>query len=248
MLYKIKYLTSAFMVTFTLISMTSCTGSESSSSTGNNSRNPSTPTPSENQSLVLLSMKHIDENATTDANNLAGHLRALELEHFFQVEFKKATDHHDFIHDLEETLELVAPNAAELSSVDRIERIDMGLLHGNHYHYPSCRDYSAVSVEETIFEMDGHDHDHDHKSTNGQEVIKTMAVKFEGSDSRGRVCDLYLGLHEEHEHFAGDHDHKHIIIKLDYATSDGHRPSASEADFYRYDSSTRIYINVEKNK
>lgn len=78
--------------------------------------------------------------------------------------------------------------------------------------------------------------------------ITAMAVKYEGKDTQGRQCDLYVSIHEEEAEEDGHQHGHHYLIKLDYSTPDGHKPHAGEAQFYLYDSNTGEYFDEDSNK
>lgn len=91
-------------------------------------------------------------------------------------------------------------------------------------------------------------------SGNSEEApITAMALRYKGLGPADQVCDLYLALEEEAEEEketssseSHNHDHaEHMLIKFDYATSDGHRPHAGEGQFYQVDNSNFVDVDPE---
>lgn len=74
------------------------------------------------------------------------------------------------------------------------------------------------------------------------------ALKFKGTDTMGRKCNLYVGLLEE-DHDGGHHheaeEEHHLVMKLDYTTLDGHAPHDGEGSFYQYNASTGVYSDED---
>ncbi len=78
------------------------------------------------------------------------------------------------------------------------------------------------------------------------ETIIAEAVKYIGRDSRGRKCNFYVSITNDHD----GHDHRiedHLLIKMDYSTADGHRPLDSEASIYFYNTSSGSYSKSANN-
>ncbi|NCN41049.1 hypothetical protein GW916_07335 [bacterium] len=84
------------------------------------------------------------------------------------------------------------------------------------------------------------------EGTGQGEEVSVLALKYEGRDGRGRSCNLFVVLEEGH-HESQEHDH-HFLMKADYATSDGHRPHAGEANFYLYDGATGTYYDKDSSQ
>jgi choline dehydrogenase-like flavoprotein len=111
--------------------------------------------------LVLLSMSLKEVKEELDPNMLNQYIANAELEQFIRIEFASGSEAHDYVEALELALE-GDHSSVDLTPFKNINKINMGLAHGDHYHFPTCSIQNPVAIEETTFEMDGHDHDHDH--------------------------------------------------------------------------------------
>lgn len=112
--------------------------------------------------LSLLSMNLKEEKEELDPNLLNTYIKNGELQQYMRIKFSKEANHENFVHALDEVLEGEANLSEEKETLNTIELLSLGLAHGDHYHFPTCFNYSPVGIEEVEFEMQEHD-DHDHE-------------------------------------------------------------------------------------
>lgn len=117
----------------------------------------------EGAKLTLSAIRLNDENLTPDLNQLTEYIQNVQLEQFLKVNFTDGLDLAAFETAIHLALEHDEFNSAQLNMVSSL---DMITLHIDHYHNPSCMNFSPDSINEVEFKLghdDGdHDHDHDH--------------------------------------------------------------------------------------
>lgn len=133
---------------------------------GNNGRYYSPDSNQPNTSLSLSSVLLTDDDLEADRNRLNDYIANNELDQSIRIEFKDGAQESSFVNALALVLEDESQLPALQSQLDQVELIEMVLAHGDHYHSPTCRNYTLSGVEETEFEMEhdhplpGHPHDH----------------------------------------------------------------------------------------
>ncbi len=133
-----------------------------------------------NTTLSLLSVSLKDPDLVADPNLINDYIANVELDQYLRVEFNQNADVELFEEALESVLAGGTTLEQNLDVFSSVQLLSMGTAHGDHYHFPACLNFAPVSVEETLFELAGHDHDEE-----------------EDHD-----------LEEDHDH-DNDHDHDH---------------------------------------
>lgn len=116
-------------------------------------------------SLVSVGMT-LKDGTEGDLNSLPQYIRNKSLAQYIRVHYKQNSDAHDFSELLEEALETTDTSTIDFSKFNIIDEVSLGLAHGDHYHFDDCKKYTAVSIVEIEFDMDGND-DHDHGDHDG---------------------------------------------------------------------------------
>lgn len=123
-----------------------------------------------NTILSLLSLNLRDSDEMPNVNQINDYLAHSELEQYLRVEFAQGANGKLFEKTLDAVLKGNSSINDNLNIFDRIQLITMATAHGDHYHFPTCLNYQPVSVEETEFDLRGHDHDDsDHGHSHGHE-------------------------------------------------------------------------------
>jgi hypothetical protein len=129
---------------------------------------------SPSQSLVLTSISLLDPSIPADPNQIPDYISNVELFQFSRLEFVTGTDVAQFQDHLNQAT--LDPSSFEsyITSLNKVVSLDMAALHGDHYDFPSCRNFQAAGVDSIIFDFrrsdddhdDDHEDDHDHDHQN----------------------------------------------------------------------------------
>ncbi len=112
--------------------------------------------------LSLSGVTLVHKSEEVDRNRLNEYISQNELLQSIRIEFSKAASSSEFVSALSFVLENPAQLPNHSATLNQIEAVEMILLHGDHYHTPTCRNYSLNGIEETEFDIsDEHQHDHE---------------------------------------------------------------------------------------
>lgn len=121
----------------------------------------------EGATLTLAGIRLKDDHLTPDLNELSQYIQDVQLVQFLKVNFFESANLAEFESALQSVLDSREEN---LDQLDKISSLDMISLHIDHYHNPSCANFSPELVTMTSFKIshgedehndDDHNHDHD---------------------------------------------------------------------------------------
>ena len=83
-------------------------------------------------------MSLTDPNVTPDPNQINNYINNVTLSQFSRIDFAAGVNSTSFRASLESALTNGSNFASNFDSLDKINLVTLGLLHNDHYHFPTC--------------------------------------------------------------------------------------------------------------